>query len=81
MRITAETFKEINDLMERAMGKVRPNHIKNLARKLIERFPKRFNSDFENNKKIVDVLTDVTSTKIRNRVAGYITHLVSIGFE
>jgi small subunit ribosomal protein S17e len=61
------------------MGKVRPDHIKNLARELVKRFPKRFNSDFESNKSMVDALTDVTSTKIRNRVAGYITHLVDIG--
>lgn len=60
------------------MGKVRPDHIKNLARKLIERFPKRFNSDFENNKKMVDEFTDVTSAKIRNRTAGYIAHLIKI---
>jgi len=63
------------------MGKVRPDHIKNLAWKLVERFPNRFDSDFENNKNMVDALTDVTSTKIRNRVAGYITHLVNIGFD
>jgi small subunit ribosomal protein S17e len=63
------------------MGKVRPNHIKKLANKLLERFPNRFNSDFKKNKKMVDALTDVTSTKIRNRVAGYIAHLVKIGSE
>ena len=62
------------------MGKVRPDHIKNLARKLIERFPNRFDCDFENNKKMVDTLTNVTSTKIRNRVAGYITRLVKTGY-
>jgi small subunit ribosomal protein S17e len=63
------------------MGKVRPDHIKNLSKKLLERFPKRFNSDFKNSKKMVDKLTDVTSIEIRNRTAGYITHLVSIGFD
>lgn len=63
------------------MGKVRPNHIKKLAHKLLERFPNRFNSDFEKNKMMVDALTDVTSTKIRNRVAGYVTHLVNVGFD
>ena len=65
----------------KSMGNVRPDHIKNLARELVERFPNRFNSDFENNKRMVDILTDVTSTKIRNRVAGYVYHLVNIGFE
>ena len=63
------------------MGNVRPNHVKKLAWKLLERFPSRFNSDFENNKMMVDKFTDVTSTRIRNRVAGYVTHLVKIGFD
>jgi small subunit ribosomal protein S17e len=63
------------------MGKVRSDHIKNLARKLVERFPRRFNSDFENNKMMVDKLTDVSSIKIRNRVAGYIVHLKNIGSD
>jgi small subunit ribosomal protein S17e len=67
--------------VKKKMGKVRPDHIKNLARELLERFPKRFNSDFESNKTMVDALTNVTSTKIRNRVAGYITHLANIGFD
>jgi small subunit ribosomal protein S17e len=62
---------------KKGMGKVRPDYIKKLARKLVERFPKRFNSDFENNKKMVAALTDVTSTKIRNRVAGYVTRLAT----
>lgn len=49
-----------------------------MARDLVERFPKRFNSDFENNKRKVAALTDVTSTRIRNRVAGYVTRLAKI---
>ena len=46
------------------MGRVRPNHINEVARKLFDRFPKKFNSDFENNKRMVDARTDVASTKI-----------------
>lgn len=61
------------------MGKVRPDHVKRTAHELVERFPKRFTSDFENNKEMVDALTNVSSTKVRNRVAGYITHLVKSG--
>jgi small subunit ribosomal protein S17e len=60
------------------VGKVRTSHIKGLSRKLLERFPDKFGSDFEKNKMIVDTLTDVTSTKLRNKVAGYVTHLVKI---
>lgn len=74
--ITGLNFALTNILeKENGMGKVRPDYIKKLARKLVERFPKRFNSDFENNKRMVAALTDVTSTKIRNRVAGYVTRL------
>jgi small subunit ribosomal protein S17e len=46
-----------------------------LAGRLVDRFPKSFNSDFENNKRMVDTLTDVASAKIGNRVAGYVTKL------
>jgi small subunit ribosomal protein S17e len=69
----------LKNLLEKrkGMGKVKPDYIKKLAKKLIERFPKRFNSDFENNKRMVDALTDVSSTKIRNRVAGYVTQMVN----
>ncbi len=63
------------------LGKVRPDHIKNLAWELVDSYPEKFNSDFENNKRMVNVLTDITSTKIQNRVAGYVTHLVNIGFD
>jgi small subunit ribosomal protein S17e len=62
---------------KKGMGKVKPDYIKKLARKLVERFPERFTSDFENNKRMVDALTDVSSTRIRNRVAGYVTRLVN----
>jgi small subunit ribosomal protein S17e len=60
------------------LGKVRPDHIKNLARKLLERFPNKFTKNFEANKKAVEKFTDVVSIKIRNRTAGYITHLLRI---
>lgn len=62
------------------MGKVKRDYIK-LARKLVERFPKSFNSDFENNKRLVDALTDVSSTRIRNRVAEYVTKLVKSNLD
>jgi len=58
------------------MGKVRPKYIKNTARKLVEMYPDRFTTDFEENKKAVMELTDITSKRIRNQVAGYITRLM-----
>ena len=57
------------------MGKVRPDHVKRLAQELVERFPDKFTTDFESNKKLVDAFTNISSTKLRNRVAGYITRI------
>lgn len=57
------------------MGKVRTERVKRIAKELVERFPKRFGEDFDFNKKAVEALTDVSSRKLRNRIAGYITHL------
>ena len=59
----------------KAWGKVRTELVKKIARELVERFPDKFTTDFENNKKLVDTFTNISSKKLRNRVAGYITHL------
>ena len=59
------------------MGKVRTELVKRVARELVERFPDKFTTDFEANKKIVKSLTNISSTKLRNRVAGYATRLVT----
>ena len=48
------------------MGKVRPDHVKTMARELVERFPEEFSVDFKRNKEKVDALTDVRSKKLRN---------------
>ncbi len=63
------------------MGKVRPRYIKNLARKLLELYPDKFTTDFEHNKKLVIELADIPSKRVRNKVAGYITHLVRMRLE
>ena len=60
------------------MGKVKTEHIKRLAKELMERFPDKFSSDFDANKHAVDALTQGATTKVRNQVAGYITHTISL---
>jgi small subunit ribosomal protein S17e len=52
--------------------------VKRTARELVEKFPDKFTTDFEANKKLVKSLTNISSTKLRNRVAGYTTRLVTI---
>ena len=62
------------------MGKVRTECVKRIARELVKRFPDKFTTDFKNNKKLVDTLTNISSTKLRNRVAGYTTRLIAITY-
>ena len=60
------------------MGKVKTEHIKRLGQELMERFPDKFSSNFDDNKHTVDALTEGATTKVRNQVAGYITHTISL---
>jgi len=57
------------------MGKVRPLYIKRTARQLLDMYSDRFTENFDENKKAVAELTNITSKRVRNRVAGYITRL------
>jgi len=59
------------------MGKVRTTLVKRTARKLLEKYPDLFTGDFEHNKRVVTELIEYRSKKLRNQIAGYITHLVN----
>ena len=59
------------------MGKVRTERVKKVARELLKRYPDKFTADFDENKRIVETLTKGSSIKLRNRIAGYISRLVS----
>jgi len=52
--------------------------VKKAARELVGRYPDKFSTDFQSNKKAVESLTQISSIKLRNRIAGYITRLISI---
>ena len=60
------------------LGKVRTSLVKRTAKELLEKYPDLFTRDFEHNKQVVKKLLDVSSKKLRNQIAGYITHLVKI---
>ncbi|MEM3668616.1 MAG: 30S ribosomal protein S17e [Candidatus Bathyarchaeia archaeon] len=56
------------------LGNVRTEQIKRVAKELIRRFPNRFSNNFDENKRVVDTLVQGATTKVRNQIAGYITH-------
>jgi small subunit ribosomal protein S17e len=55
------------------MGSIRPTFIKRAAIELVQRHPEKFTKDFAANKQMVMQLADISSKKMRNLVAGYIT--------
>lgn len=55
------------------MGNIRQTYIKRVAMDLVRRFPDKFTTDFDHNKKMVDELCDTSTIKMRNRIAGYAT--------
>jgi small subunit ribosomal protein S17e len=59
------------------MGRIRPTYIKRVSIELVNKYPEAFSRDFENNKLMVNTLTDVSSNTMRNRIAGYITRYLS----
>ena len=59
------------------MGKVRTERVKRVARELVKRYPDKFTTNFEDNKKLVKSLAKISSTKLTNRIAGYITRLLA----
>ena len=42
------------------------------------RFPNKFTTNFDENKRLVDTLTRGTTTRVRNQIAGYITRTKSL---
>jgi small subunit ribosomal protein S17e len=56
------------------LGNVRTDQIKRTAKELVRRFPDKFSRDFEKNKELIATLTEGTTVKIRNQIAGYISH-------
>ena len=60
------------------MGKVRTSIVKRTARKILELYPDRVSLSFEENKKLIQEVVDVKSKKLRNQIAGYLTHLAKI---
>ena len=60
------------------MGKVKTDQVKRAGKELMRRFPTTFTTSFDENKRLVDSLTQGTTTRVRNQIAGYITRTLSL---
>ena len=53
------------------------NRVKKLSIELLNRYPDKFNVDFQQNKKIIDEIAKVNSKELRNQIAGYIASYIN----
>merc|ERR1712130_340912 len=58
------------------MGRVRTKTVKKSAKVVIERYYPKLTLDFETNKRICDEVAIIASKRLRNKIAGYTTHLM-----
>ena len=58
------------------MGRIKTKLIKRVTNKLVDRHRQDFKENFEENKKLVSKFADISSNKIRNVIAGYVTRLM-----
>jgi len=58
------------------MGRVRTKTVKKASRFIIEKYYTKLTLDFDINKRIIEEVALIPSKPLRNKIAGFITHLM-----
>ena len=58
------------------MGRVRTKTVKRSARVIVEKYYSKLTLDFDINKKICEEVAIIPSKRMRNKIAGFATHLM-----
>eukprot|EP00163_Fabomonas_tropica_P034641 TRINITY_DN968_c0_g1_i1.p1 TRINITY_DN968_c0_g1~~TRINITY_DN968_c0_g1_i1.p1 ORF type:complete len:131 (+),score=52.61 TRINITY_DN968_c0_g1_i1:50-442(+) len=58
------------------MGRVRTKTVKKASRVIVEKYYPRLTMDFDTNKRIVQEVCIIPSKRMRNKIAGFTTHLM-----
>merc|ERR1712054_675527 len=57
-------------------GRVRNKTVKRSSKKIVERYYQRLTLDFNTNKRICDEVALIPSKRLRNKIAGFTTHMM-----
>eukprot|EP01054_Gregarina_sp_Poly1_P002673 Gregarina_sp_Poly_1__2672@NODE_1731_length_3446_cov_253_213969_g1132_i0_p2_GENE_NODE_1731_length_3446_cov_253_213969_g1132_i0NODE_1731_length_3446_cov_253_213969_g1132_i0_p2_ORF_typecomplete_len121_score23_03Ribosomal_S17e/PF00833_18/1_6e42_NODE_1731_length_3446_cov_253_213969_g1132_i0182544 len=58
------------------MGRVRTKTVKRSGRQIVEKYYSKLTGDFQVNKKIAEEVAAIPSKRLRNKIAGYVTHIM-----
>ncbi len=58
------------------MGRIRQRDIKNVAQEIVRKYGDRLSTDFKENRKFIESVLKVQGKFLRNRISGYVTHLM-----
>ncbi|CAH0388850.1 unnamed protein product [Bemisia tabaci] len=58
------------------MGRVRTKTVKRASRTIIEKYYPKLTLDFHTNKRICEEIAVIPSKPLRNKIAGFVTHLM-----
>ncbi|MCB9362555.1 30S ribosomal protein S17e [Candidatus Woesearchaeota archaeon] len=63
------------------MGRIKTKQIKRITHELLEEYGSTYKKDFRENRMLVEQHADISSKKLKNTIAGYVTRLVKGGLE
>ncbi|KAH9600328.1 Ribosomal protein S17e [Trypanosoma melophagium] len=58
------------------MGKIRTKTVKRASKQVVEKYFSKLNKDFYQNKRVIMDVTIARSKKLKNKIAGYTTHIM-----
>lgn len=58
------------------MGRIRQRDIKNVAQEIVRRYGDKLSVDFKENRTFLESVLKVQGKFLRNRISGYVTHLM-----
>merc|ERR1712002_1057387 len=73
-RVSSRTYRTSNSQTSTTMGRVRTKTVKKASRRIIEKYYTRLTMDYYTNSRIVDDIAVIPTKRLKNQIAGFITH-------